>query len=234
MIERITQIRESYNMSRAEFAKTIGVDASTITLWEKGGNVSPQSQQLICKTFKISLKWLRTGIGDPNAIDDNPAETAGDRLRLLRNTLQLTQKQFAERVGCSMMSIVFYERDGKIPDKKQYLICETFGANYFWLATGEGKMFQNEEERKEAPSSPADLARQCGCDEVTTAIFTRFINLKPDVRESFVRMLVYLISNQGDAPTEPLPAKNSSGAGTIIVRDLFKCSGITISNNDNS
>lgn len=205
MIERIKQIRESHNMSKAEFAKTVGVDASTITLWEKGGNVSTQSQQRICQTFKISLKWLKTGVGDPNAIDDNPLENAGVRLRLLRNTLRLTQKQFAERVGCSMMSIVFYERDGKIPDKKLYLICETFGANYFWLATGEGKMFQNDAEKKEAPSSPAELARQCGCDYVTTSIFTRFLNLKPDVRESFVKTLVHLIS------TEPLPAKNDSG-----------------------
>ena len=39
----------------------------------------------------------------------------GDRLRRLRKSLDLTQQQVADAVGCTQRSMVYYEKDGKVP-----------------------------------------------------------------------------------------------------------------------
>jgi transcriptional regulator with XRE-family HTH domain len=43
------------------------------------------------------------------------ATEIGDRIRRLRKERGWTQKELAERIGCSQRAIVYYERDGKYP-----------------------------------------------------------------------------------------------------------------------
>ena len=66
-----------------------------------------------------------------------------ERLKELRKTLNLTQQEFAEKIGVKRNTIAQYESGRNAPiDAVITLICRTYGVNETWLRTGEGEMFQ--------------------------------------------------------------------------------------------
>lgn len=66
-----------------------------------------------------------------------------ERLKELRKTLNLTQQEFADKIGVKRNTIAQYESGRNAPiDAVVTLICRTYGVNETWLRTGEGEMFQ--------------------------------------------------------------------------------------------
>lgn len=66
-----------------------------------------------------------------------------ERLKELRKTLNLTQQEFAEKIGVKRNTIAQYESGRNAPiDAVITLICRTYSVNETWLRTGEGEMFQ--------------------------------------------------------------------------------------------
>lgn len=68
--------------------------------------------------------------------------TTGERVKELRNALNLTQTEFASRIGVSRNSVASYESG--VRNMNDYIlknICRTFNADYFWLTEGKGDMF---------------------------------------------------------------------------------------------
>lgn len=65
-----------------------------------------------------------------------------ERLKKLRKTLDLTQQEFADRIGIARGNIASYEV-GKtaISNAVISLICREFNVNEEWLRTGNGDMF---------------------------------------------------------------------------------------------
>ncbi len=62
-----------------------------------------------------------------------------ERLKKLRKALDLTQQEFADRIGISRGNIATYEtRDGSPGNSVINLICREFNVNENWLRTGEG------------------------------------------------------------------------------------------------
>lgn len=71
----------------------------------------------------------------------------GDRIRLLRKTLNLTQEMFGQLLGVSQRHISQLEKGTR--DASEQLIkhmCLRFHTSEFWLTTGEGEMFLTPEE----------------------------------------------------------------------------------------
>ena len=65
-----------------------------------------------------------------------------ERLKELRKTLNLTQQEFADKIGVKRNTIAQYESGRNAPiDAVVTLICRTYGVNETWLRTGEGEMF---------------------------------------------------------------------------------------------
>lgn len=65
-----------------------------------------------------------------------------ERLKKLRRTLDLTQQEFADRIGSKRNTIAKYETDTNVPSAAVIsLICREFNVNENWLRTGEGDMF---------------------------------------------------------------------------------------------
>ena len=65
-----------------------------------------------------------------------------ERIRKLRRELDLTQQEFAERIGIKRNTVAMYETGRNAPiDAVISLICKTFNVNENWLRTGEGDMF---------------------------------------------------------------------------------------------
>lgn len=69
MFERVRQLRkEELHLSQEEFGKQLGVSRSVIANIELNVLARPEQKDplilLICKTFNVNEKWLRTGEGE--------------------------------------------------------------------------------------------------------------------------------------------------------------------------
>lgn len=65
-----------------------------------------------------------------------------ERLKKLRKTLDLTQQEFADRIGIARGNIGAYEVGKNAPsDAVISLICREFNVNEEWLRSGTGDMF---------------------------------------------------------------------------------------------
>ncbi|WP_027365937.1 helix-turn-helix domain-containing protein [Desulfotruncus alcoholivorax] len=71
----------------------------------------------------------------------------GERIKFLRNSLKLTQQEFANALDIDQGHIAGIEKGSKNPSKPlQKVICFTFYVNDIWLKTGKGEMFISPEE----------------------------------------------------------------------------------------
>ena len=65
-----------------------------------------------------------------------------DRIKKIRKNLDLTQQEFANRIGIKRNTIANYETGRNTPvDSVVSLICREFNVNESWLRTGQGDMF---------------------------------------------------------------------------------------------
>lgn len=65
-----------------------------------------------------------------------------ERLKKLRKDLDMTQQEFAERIGIKRNTIATYESGRNEPiDAVISLICTKFNVSETWLRTGKGEMF---------------------------------------------------------------------------------------------
>ncbi len=68
------------------------------------------------------------------------------RLKELRNHLNLTQEEFADRLNLKSRSIIAYYESGRrsISERTICDICDKFNVNRHWLETGDGEMFRTD------------------------------------------------------------------------------------------
>jgi phage repressor protein C with HTH and peptisase S24 domain len=70
----------------------------------------------------------------------------GQRIRLLRKALNLTQAEFGKKIGRAWNTINRWEAgEREIPDMALKLISQVFGVSYNWLKTGQGEMWERRE-----------------------------------------------------------------------------------------
>ena len=85
----------------------------------------------------------------------------GDRLKQLRKALNLTQQEFADRIGISRGNIGAYEvGKNALSDAVVSLICKEFSVNEEWLRTGECDMFLPVEQDTDIEKLARLLARE--------------------------------------------------------------------------
>lgn len=109
-----------------------------------------------------------------------------ERIKKLRKTLDLTQKEFGERIGVKPNTIATYEIGRNAPiDAVISLICREFGVSEEWLRTGEGEMF--DQKRKTAVDR---LCAELCASELESEIIRAYFQISPQIREPFVRQLI--------------------------------------------
>lgn len=155
MNNRLRFLRDALDLTLAEFAERIGVEHSSIYLWEKRKSPLPLARQrMICEEFGVNPDWLATGKGEifTRPIDaetaqriekmTNKASTISGRLQILRKHLKLTLEKFGARIGVKGGVVGSWETDRQnIPLARQRIICEEFGVNPDWFMSGTGDMF---------------------------------------------------------------------------------------------
>ena len=103
-----------------------------------------------------------------------------DRIRQIRKENELTQKEFAERLGVKQNTVASYEmgRIG-ISDSVVISICREFGINEDWLRTGIGNM------KKEVPNKLAFYLGQIeGGDDEFRDLIEIYMELDPDSKKA--------------------------------------------------
>ena len=110
-------------------------------------------------------------------------ETVGERIKSVRNMLNLTQQAFSERLGLKRNTIGSYEINAGVPsDRTISDICREFGVNEVWLRTGDGEPFQEETRQEQIMRFAAQTVK--GSDEF---------------RKAFVSMLAKMDSEDWNA-----------------------------------
>lgn len=73
-----------------------------------------------------------------------------ERIRKIRNALNLTQQEFANKIKVKRNTVATYEMGRSIPsDSAIALICKEFNVNEDWLRTGNGEMFKSRTREQE-------------------------------------------------------------------------------------
>lgn len=124
-----------------------------------------------------------------------------DRIKKLRKVLDLTQSDFAARIGSTQNNIANYETGRRSPSAAAFNnICKEFNVNEEWLRTGNGEMF------KAAPSGALDaLADTYHLTHGEYILIEKFVNMKPESRQIIMDYIVEVAAAVSDqnAPADP-------------------------------
>ncbi len=117
-----------------------------------------------------------------------------ERIKKLRKALDLTQREFGERIGVKPNTVATYEIGRNQPiDAVVSLVCREFNVNETWLRTGEGEMFNK------PPETLADkLAQEYGLDDLGRQIMAAYLGLSESDRLAVGRLVQNLIDERAD------------------------------------
>ena len=84
-----------------------------------------------------------------------------DRIRAIRKHYDLTQQDFADRIGVKRNTIATYETGRNQPiDAVVSLICREFNVNEEWLKTGKGEMIKALDREQEIADMVSTLFKE--------------------------------------------------------------------------
>ena len=119
-----------------------------------------------------------------------------ERLKKLRKKLDITQQEFADRIGIKRNSFAKYETGRNKPiDAIIKSICREFNVNEEWLRTGIGEMFIEEDF-----FSLDDYAKSNNLTDIEKKLILGFMKLDPKVREAVYSVFKNAFSEQNPEP----------------------------------
>ena len=110
MAARLKFLRKKMKLTRAEFAKYLGITQTAYSMIENGYRpLSPKYIKVICSVFNVSERWLKDGQGEMYhsspyekeliAIYDNLSEASQQYLLLMAKELLKTQELLLSSVS---------------------------------------------------------------------------------------------------------------------------------------
>ena len=125
-----------------------------------------------------------------------------ERLKKLRKTLELTQQDFANRIGVKRNTVATYEMGRSSPsDSAVSLICREFNVNEDWLRNGgtDDDMFIKLNEDEEL-AMYTQMLLDSSTDDVIANMIKKFIciyeKLDPNSKKILMNIADELIDNQ--------------------------------------
>ena len=114
-------------------------------------------------------------------------ETVGERIKSVRNMLNLTQQAFSERLGLKRNTVGSYEINAGVPsDRTISDICREFGVNEIWIRTGEGEPFQEETRQEQIMRFATQTVK--GSDEFRKAFVSMLAKMDADDWENLEKL----------------------------------------------
>jgi transcriptional regulator with XRE-family HTH domain len=88
-IDRIREARKQLGLNQGEFARRMGLSQNSLSMVEVGKNkLTDKNIKIICSTFAINEKWLRTGDGEMFCSPSPHEKELLDMFRCLPEDLQ--------------------------------------------------------------------------------------------------------------------------------------------------
>lgn len=113
-----------------------------------------------------------------------------ERIRKIRRYLDLTQQEFADRLGIKRGAIANYELGRNEPvDSVVSLICREYGVNEEWLRTGTGEMFE-----PDSGDELESLAKKYDLSNADQVLIEKYVNLKPGSREAIINFITDVVA----------------------------------------
>lgn len=111
--------------------------------------------------------------------------TQGERVKLLRKSLNLSQEKFGERINMKKNSISQIENGvNNLTDIVAKSISNEFNVNYFWLRDGEGDMYID------APKTVIDeLKRTYDLSEFEEKLLKQYLILSKEERDVLQKVI---------------------------------------------
>lgn len=113
-----------------------------------------------------------------------------ERIKKIRKFFELTQTEFAERIGSVQNTITGYESGRRSPSNQVIaLICREFGVNEDWLRNGAGEMFAPD------PGNELDaLASKYNLSAADQILIEKYVSLKPSARETIMNFITEVVA----------------------------------------
>lgn len=145
--------------------------------------------------------------------------TTNTRIKKLRKTLDLTQQEFADRLGMKQNTIATYEMGRSTPANPTVVaICREFHVNEEWLRTGNGEMFQP------PPRDALDeLIAEYKLPQEFRSVVEKYLALTPDQQAAVVEYVRSVAADIAamDFPAPHIPPGYSSRAELEAEADEF-------------
>ena len=143
--------------------------------------------------------------------------TLGERIKKMRKALDLTQQEFADRIGMKRNSIAQVETGRNTSDQTITSICREFNVSETWLRTGEGEMFIQQSKDDELEQVLSDIA--ASDDELIKRIIRAYWRLD-DKEKSAVKKLIDGFSSESSA-TEQAEWEREADEFAAMAREQF-------------
>lgn len=106
--------------------------------------------------------------------------TQGERVNMIRKSLNLTLEKFGLKVGVGKTAISKIEKgDVNLTDQMAKSICREFNVNYEFLINGTGEMFSD------LPQTTLDeLCQQYKCDRLDRLLIESYLKLDTEKRQA--------------------------------------------------
>ena len=124
--------------------------------------------------------------------------TLNERIKELRKMLNLSQKDFAYKIGISQRSVSWGEQpDNNVPDSTLKTICLVFNVNEEWLRNGTEPMFT-----QPSTFSLDEFVKSKGATSLELEIVKAYFELDPDVRKAAITHFKKKISGSTSTPSD--------------------------------
>lgn len=143
--------------------------------------------------------------------------TLGERIKKMRKALDLTQQEFADRIGMKRNSIAQVETGRNTSDQTITSICREFNVSETWLRTGEGEMFIQQSKDDELEQVLSDIA--ASDDELIKRIIRAYWRLD-DKEKAAVKKLIDGFSSESSA-TEQAEWEREADEFAAMAREQF-------------
>lgn len=202
----IRKQREKLGLTQEELAKRLGYKSkSTINKIEMGINDISQSKiKAFAKALDTSIAYLMDWDNDTNNscnTNDDTFPTINKRIKELRKTLNLTQQEFADKIGIARGNVAAYEVGKNLPsDAVITLICREWNVNEAWLRTGNGEMFLPNDRKASIEKLTRELLSE-ESDSFKNRFVTMLSKLSVEDWEFLEKKAIELFENQQNSQT---------------------------------
>ena len=119
-----------------------------------------------------------------------------DRIKKIRKELDLTQQEFADRIGIKRNSVAKYETGENSPSTASIsLMCTKFNINEDWLRNGNGEMFLPQDRQTEIAKLTKQLLNE-EPDSFKNRLVSVLVNLTEEQWELLADMAEKLVKKK--------------------------------------